>query len=489
MAAPTLLLMATMVAAGWGRAAGDCSEPPALENGMLGDKYILLTAFPSGMTVVYRCIPGFLFAPGHGNSITCNDNAWTPLQAQCKIKTCGSPGEILNGKFTSTGNDFGSTVTFSCDRGYQIVGKNTRRCVVDGWSGQVPTCEAVKCLEVPALENGKSSSLSGADFWEYGMSVDFLCNGGYSLIGASTITCEATGDWSGAPPVCKVVKCSNPKVPENGRMIGGFADSYPYGHEITYRCNDGYVIFGESVIKCNENSEFVPSLPTCKRDIKCQLPKLSEHVNITAGFGPVYRYEDTISFTCSDGYVIDGESVIKCGGSGEFVPSPPTCKRDIKCQLPKLSEHVNITAGFGPIYRYEDTISFTCSDGYVMDGESVIKCGGSGEFVPSPPTCKHIKCQLPKLSEYVNITAGFGPVYRYEDTISFTCNDGYVMDGESVIKCGGSGEFVPSPPTCKRGPSINTTIVIVCVLVAVVIVSILIAFAVIRFKKYKRSII
>ncbi|XP_078276405.1 C4b-binding protein alpha chain-like [Rhinoraja longicauda] len=232
------------------------------------------------------------------------------------------------------------------------------------------------------------SSPSGADFWEYGMSVDFLCNDGYSLIGASTITCEATGDWSGAPPVCKVVKCPNPKVPENGRMIGGFADSYPYGHEITYRCNDGYVIFGESVIKCNENSEFVPSLPTCKRDIKCQLPKLSEHVNIAAGFGPVYRYEDTISFTCSDGYVMDGESVIKCGGSGEFVPSPLTCKRVTWCGPPPPV--ANGTVRPQEECTYGQQAHYSCDPGYTLTGDGTISCTHTGHWSSPAPNCTEI---------------------------------------------------------------------------------------------------
>ncbi|XP_032898126.1 C4b-binding protein alpha chain-like [Amblyraja radiata] len=270
-----------------------------------------------------------------------------------------------------------------------MVGRATRNCEVEGWSGQVPTCDAVKCSELPAIKNGKSPRTpSGEEFWGYGMVAEFSCNDGYSLIGPSSITCKTTGQWSGAAPECKAVKCLYPGTPAHGRMIGGFADVYVYGHEITFRCDEGYVMKGKRVIKCSENNDFVPPPPTCQSDIQCPKPKLSEHLNITEGSKSVYRNDDEITFACEDGYVMDGQRVIKCGGDGKFVPSPPTCKRAIQCPKPKLSEHLNITEGSKSVYRNDDEITFACQDGYVMDGKSVIKCGGDGKFVPSPPTCK-----------------------------------------------------------------------------------------------------
>ncbi|XP_055511026.1 C4b-binding protein-like isoform X2 [Leucoraja erinacea] len=389
MAASMLLLMATMAATCWGRAAGDCNKPPALENGMLEDEFISTPTFESGSTVRYRCIPGYVMVSGSRFSITCNGNVWGELQARCQLRSCGSPGEILNGKATTTSNTFGSTVTFTCDAGYQLVGRATRYCEVQGWSGQVPTCEAVKCSDLPAIENGKSPRTpSGEDFWGYGMVAEFSCNDGYSLIGPSSIICEAAGEWSGAAPKCKDVKCPNPNTPAHGDMIGGFADVYVYGHEITFRCKEGYVMKGKRVIKCGENNTFVPAPPTCQSDVKCPNPKLSEHLNIPDGSKSVYRKDDEIEFACNDGYVMVGESVIKCGGDSKFDHPPPTCKRDVKCPNPKLSEHLNIPDGSKSVYRNDDVIKFACNDGYVMVGESVIKCGGDSKFDPPPPTCE-----------------------------------------------------------------------------------------------------
>ena len=44
---------------------------------------------------------------------------------------------------TSNGNTDGSTVTYSCDAGYNLNGAATRICdqVGGGWTGTAPTCD------------------------------------------------------------------------------------------------------------------------------------------------------------------------------------------------------------------------------------------------------------------------------------------------------------------------------------------------------------
>ena len=45
---------------------------------------------------------------------------------------------------------FGHTVTYSCERGYDLIGPVMRTCQADGqWNGSVPTCESeiLECHE------------------------------------------------------------------------------------------------------------------------------------------------------------------------------------------------------------------------------------------------------------------------------------------------------------------------------------------------------
>ena len=51
-----------------------------------------------------------------------------------------SNGVILPPYFDGAAN-FGHTVTYSCDRGYDLIGPVMRTCQADGrWNGSVPTC-------------------------------------------------------------------------------------------------------------------------------------------------------------------------------------------------------------------------------------------------------------------------------------------------------------------------------------------------------------
>lgn len=56
---------------------------------------------------------------------------------------CGPLPDIANGKVViAPDTRLGSTATYSCNAGFNLVGADTRRCQASGqWSGQEPSCE------------------------------------------------------------------------------------------------------------------------------------------------------------------------------------------------------------------------------------------------------------------------------------------------------------------------------------------------------------
>lgn len=57
---------------------------------------------------------------------------------------CGSISSPSNGQVIVTSTTFGSTARYSCDSGYDLVGASSRTCQSSGqWSGAAPTCTAV----------------------------------------------------------------------------------------------------------------------------------------------------------------------------------------------------------------------------------------------------------------------------------------------------------------------------------------------------------
>ena len=59
---------------------------------------------------------------------------------------------------------------------------------------------AVDCGALTNPANGQVSHTSGTAFEQ---NATYSCNTGYNLVGDSTRTCQATGQWSGSAPTCQ----------------------------------------------------------------------------------------------------------------------------------------------------------------------------------------------------------------------------------------------------------------------------------------------
>ena len=61
------------------------------------------------------------------------------------VVDCGSLTDPANGQVTHVaGTALGQTATYSCDTGYNLVGDSTRTCQAEGnWTGSAATCQGV----------------------------------------------------------------------------------------------------------------------------------------------------------------------------------------------------------------------------------------------------------------------------------------------------------------------------------------------------------
>ncbi|GCC16351.1 hypothetical protein chiPu_0022566, partial [Chiloscyllium punctatum] len=86
--------------------------------------------------------------------------------------TCGNPGEILNGHYTTPNETVGNKVFFYCDFGYKIVGRDYRQCTAEGWDGDVPSCEPISCGNPGSILHGYYK----ASKWTVGSNATFYCD-------------------------------------------------------------------------------------------------------------------------------------------------------------------------------------------------------------------------------------------------------------------------------------------------------------------------
>ena len=74
--------------------------------------------------------------------------------------------------------------------------------------------------------------------------------------------CQADGSWSPKTlPECKAVSCPVPANPPHGRVM---YNSVTYNSLISYECNYGYMIVGESVRRCERNKIWTGLQPICR---------------------------------------------------------------------------------------------------------------------------------------------------------------------------------------------------------------------------------
>ncbi|XP_034626442.1 complement receptor type 1-like isoform X4 [Trachemys scripta elegans] len=381
-------------------ALGNCGAPPRLTSAELQDEFKTQTDFAVGTTVRYSCRSGYQRVPGVPPTLTCErDSVWSEPKEFCQRKSCGHPGDLVNGKVHITDLLFGSSITFSCDEGFRLIGSKTSQCVIDGtkvlWNHEIPFCEEIPCRPPPEIENGRYNG-DPNNHYTYGSTVTYSCNTGgterFSLIGATSIYCTADEDqngiWSGEPPECKVVKCSNVEV-ENGRKLSGLGPSYTYQDAITFGCNAGYFLVGRNEIKCQANNSWSPAIPTCEKitPTVCGTPQFSNGQILPSK--PRYDTGDGITLTCEANYVLfDGAKsmTVHCKGNNVWDPPVPTCQISGVC--PELViHHGTVKSGAKPPYSVGDHVTIECSTSYTLHGEPNIQCTGEFQWKPAIPEC------------------------------------------------------------------------------------------------------
>ena len=95
-----------------------------------------------------------------------------------------------------------------------------------------------------------------------------------------------------------------------------------YGARVQYYCNPGYLISAENdILRCNDNSEWEGNTPTCTL-VVCDIIDTVENGAVD---GSIYTNGSVLTFTCNDGYQLAGNSSIVCTSQGTWSNPTPLC--------------------------------------------------------------------------------------------------------------------------------------------------------------------
>ncbi|XP_071360931.1 beta-2-glycoprotein 1-like [Trachinotus anak] len=218
----------------------------------------------------------------------------------------------------------GAELVLSCKQGYSPV--SGPRTIVCGASGQ---WTKTKLICIPKHCPYPDAPVNGELYYEdtvYKSTINYTCNEGYVLIGASSAVCQANATWSAPMPECKALTCGLAPIPKFGliiydKLISG--NTTDYGVTGTYKCLPPYVVFGNARAECTVSGTWT-KMPEC-RVVTCRPPE-----NIKKGFKSNneqrdFEFMETVKYGCEGDYALEGSLQIVCQQNGEW-SEKPSCK-------------------------------------------------------------------------------------------------------------------------------------------------------------------
>ncbi|GAB0200054.1 complement receptor type 1 [Grus japonensis] len=443
---------------------GDCGWPPRFD--FAEAPVPLKESYAVGTVLNYKCRPGYTMARDKLPHVTClSYSNWSSDSDFCIGKSCGPP-DIANGIFHYTTDLlFGATITYTCNVGYRLVGKQSARCELKNnevsWDN-TPYCAIIPCLPPPEIKNGQLISRD-RDF-TFGMAVTYSCNKGFALIGDATIHCTMDGEfqgiWSSPAPECKVVRCKNPEV-KNGRRLSGLGTEHTYENTVAFECNPGYLLNGSSVVTCEADNTWKPPLPTCD-PIYCGPAPHFPFAELTRAVGDSSLAGTTLTYRCKPGYTTANgkSSVVTCLSDRTWSADPDFCIRQ-QCTPPTIENGDVIAENF----LFETVVTFICHPGYELKVSSTAKCVVLGDGVDWDTASPYCERQLPDVlcEEPPTIANGMhngtkGANFVHGSTVAYKCKDGFTLAGPTFLQCMAGDQYqgVWSKPTpeCRGGANL-----------------------------------
>ncbi|XP_078666466.1 uncharacterized protein LOC144908605 isoform X2 [Branchiostoma floridae x Branchiostoma belcheri] len=391
-------------------------------------------SYPNGVT--FTCNPGYTL--NGATAATCQANGtWSHPVPTCPPVQCPTRAAPANGAVSPTGAvSYPNGVTFTCNSGYTQNGQATPTCQANGtWSNPVPTCPPVQCPTRAAPANGAVSPTGAVS---YPNGVTFTCNPGYTLNGAATPTCQADGTWSHPVPTCTPVQCPARAAPANGAVSPTGAVSYP--NSVTFTCNQGYVLNGTADTTCQTDGTWSNPVPTCP---PVQCPTRAAPANGAVSPTGAVSYPNGVTFTCNPGYTLNGAATPTCQADGTWSNPVPTCT---PVQCPARAAPANGAVSPTGAVSYPNSVTFTCNQGYVLNGTADTTCQTDGTWSNPVPTCTPVQC--PARAAPANGAVSPTGAVSYPNGVTFTCNPGYVLTGVATTTCQADGTWSHPVPTC-----------------------------------------
>eukprot|EP00045_Choanoeca_perplexa_P018469 m.292733 g.292733 ORF g.292733 m.292733 type:complete len:3199 (-) comp17828_c0_seq1:4442-14038(-) len=414
------------------------------------------------------CNPGY---ESDTTTVTCPANLqWSSTSSfKCTGVSCPSLTNSLgNGTVTQTSSIFPSTATHTCNSGYTLTGNVRRSCTTAGaWDGSAPQCVGLPCESPPRINKGDAVASNGGD---YPSTVQYTCDVGYELVGKASSTCSATTlRWIDSAPRCDPRSCTAFDTPDNGAVEYGNGGKYP--SVATSTCNAGYEqASGDVVRTCNAATGNYDGTDLTCQGRECA--SLVAPDNGAMDQSGLVRFPATVRYTCNAGYELVGTAAASCQVNGGWSSSAPTCKPcsvdTFKTGTAAGNKCIACPA-FSSTNGQLAQSDCVCEPGYGYDSSSqkCVACplnqfkadhgdvacqacpAGFEALQTGSSQCTGVPCETPALNNHSSVTTSNNNQHPSEAT--YVCDTGFALptgdDGKRT--CQSSSKWSAAAPVCS----------------------------------------
>ena len=159
--------------------------------------------------------------------------------------------------------------------------------------------------------------------------------------------------------------------------------------------------------------------------------------------GQVFVRDSVANYLCLEGFTLVGEAQRTCQADDTWSSVDPVCE-------PNACEDITREGFPNGRMTYDDLvygsyITFTCDPGYILDGQRNIECYADGTWSGPVPLCREIQCFNPFTPRSSRI---IGDDFSFNSSITYECEEGYRISGNAERVCQADGRWSGSAPSC-----------------------------------------
>ncbi|XP_041801349.1 complement receptor type 1 [Chelmon rostratus] len=300
-------------------------------------------------------------------------------------------------------------------------------------SAQVPK----KCSAPPEYPHTRlDARFAGKQRFGSGEKVYYNCAEDFTPSKGIRVVQCVDGTWGKLTLKCEKKSCGNAGDLPNGEFQ--YEGNSFIGEKVYAVCNEGYTLKGLNYLICKK-SGWTGEFPSCEEgEVTCSTPAVANSAS-SGGDVPVRRVGDTVNFTCSEGFQLDGAQQITCGPGGQWQPEPPQCRPSPEaggCGVPAAvgNSNANLADRYFTVTSFAsgERVHYVCDVGYVQAGGSKYRRCIKGKWTPLLLRCERKPCG--SAGEIANGQFRYTGV-EFGDTATAVCDEGYRLVGQETRHC------------------------------------------------------